>query len=657
MEEKTQGLFDEFQEKLDKMEACLEKGENDNTLLCFGELKNVYKKLSAELSREIHISGIERDLYSSPRALNDTLDHIVNIIKREFGFSRFDIVLMDHARKRVLKRYSKGGFGEEDFKKLIKHGALTQTRDYCLKNKTPWIVNDIKKEDPIWQAALELDVWSHGTFPLYYNNKSGGEELVGFLHGAWSGEDFRSGKYFRQRDVEELEQLGKAIAAAVREAKLAYFEHAIMRIQNAIGSTRMELSKMKVEELESGEDIQEQMYMVMDTIIKAMWCDCGGIIVKENQNLESICFRTRTGETFPPENVRVDLKPESGIVSRALYNGHSVVENEVLRNRKNLDLEIDGYLRPLHTLIAIPLIEPYTEEGKFHKNVIGVMVLLNKTNEKHRVVETDFPGNEGGFSSIDTKILESISPHIETIISNTRSHKILRQMSLTDGLTDLANHTHFMKNLLTLEFRRSHRYGTPLSMLLMDIDHFKIFNDIFGHQVGDLVLRETSRILRENTRSGDHIARYGGEEFAVLLHNTSLTDGIAYAEKIREKLAIERYVEKIREKKLLDINEAYKRLEAVLHLEDAQIRDAKISIMKKHFDLDPEKVVRLIEQQKLSEAEDEILRCFNVTLSIGLAFYPDPRINSKKDLVISADMLLLQAKEKGRNRVEVMTMI
>jgi diguanylate cyclase (GGDEF)-like protein len=344
----------------------------------------------------------------------------------------------------------------------------------------------------------------------------------------------------------------------------------------------------------------------------------------------------------------------TGLLSRALFEGQSVIENDIKNMDDRKDFEFEDFPGEIHTFLATPLIEPYSEEGKIRKQIIGTIILFNKVDGRGRAIRTDNYGNIGGFSSQDKRILESISPHIETIISNTRSHRELQQMSITDGLTELVNHTHFMNVLFNLEFQRSTRYGTPLSILLMDIDHFKVFNDIFGHQVGDLVLKETARIIRDNTRKVDHIARYGGEEFVVLLHNTTMKDGMSYAEKIRRKIEEGNYVEKIMGNGIFYIEEAYKRFRAILSMEDKKVREAKLYVMQNNFKLDIDSVIRLIEEKKMKEAERMIFDSFKVTMSLGLAYYPDPRVNSKKDLLTSADMLLLKAKENGRNRVEAM---
>jgi diguanylate cyclase (GGDEF)-like protein len=112
----------------------------------------------------------------------------------------------------------------------------------------------------------------------------------------------------------------------------------------------------------------------------------------------------------------------------------------------------------------------------------------------------------------------------------------LQALATTDGLTGLKNHRTF-KEKLEEEFQRAFRYSLPLSILMVDVDRFKQFNDAFGHPEGDVVLRTVSRLLVEQTRNTDFVARYGGEEFVVLLPNTANHEALLIGERLR--LAIE----------------------------------------------------------------------------------------------------------------------
>jgi diguanylate cyclase (GGDEF)-like protein/PAS domain S-box-containing protein len=116
------------------------------------------------------------------------------------------------------------------------------------------------------------------------------------------------------------------------------------------------------------------------------------------------------------------------------------------------------------------------------------------------------------------------------------ANTLLRALATTDGLTGLANHRHFQERLGE-EFRRAQRYGIPLSLIMLDVDQFKQYNDSFGHPAGDLVLKRVGNLLTQTVRETDLAARYGGEEFAVLLPETQREGAEALAERIRVAVA------------------------------------------------------------------------------------------------------------------------
>ena len=123
--------------------------------------------------------------------------------------------------------------------------------------------------------------------------------------------------------------------------------------------------------------------------------------------------------------------------------------------------------------------------------------------------------------------------------ANLQLQEVLKRERLnarTDELTGLSNRRHFFEVGQQL-FNVAQRYGTPLSVLLFDIDHFKRINDQYGHQLGDEVLKAVGRIAKERVRDADLLARYGGEEFIVILPNTDSEEAFAAAEHIRQGIA------------------------------------------------------------------------------------------------------------------------
>ncbi|MCX6645938.1 MAG: GGDEF domain-containing protein [bacterium] len=191
------------------------------------------------------------------------------------------------------------------------------------------------------------------------------------------------------------------------------------------------------------------------------------------------------------------------------------------------------------------------------------------------------------FSNEDMQFIETLSASMMTIIKNYQLYERQVQLATTDGMTQLYNHRYFQE-ALGREISRSRRYGAPISLLYMDIDHFKKFNDTYGHQVGDEVLKLVSRTIRRNLRDSDIACRYGGEELVAILPDTALDGAKIAGEKIRSA------IEALR----LPINQS---------------------------------------------------RTVSITISIGVATYP-LNAEDKASLIEAADGALYIAKESGRNR-------
>ncbi len=166
----------------------------------------------------------------------------------------------------------------------------------------------------------------------------------------------------------------------------------------------------------------------------------------------------------------------------------------------------------------------------------------------------------------------------------------LQELANKDGLTGLYNHRYFQEQL-SKDFLRAKRYHENLSCVLLDIDHFKEFNDTHGHQTGDVILSTLGRVIEDSIRDSDLVARYGGEELALILYHTDGPAAFHLAERLRQTV------------------------------ESHEVHD-----------------------------KGNVL---HITISLGIATFPSEQISDSKELIECADKALYQAKENGRNRVEV----
>jgi diguanylate cyclase (GGDEF)-like protein/PAS domain S-box-containing protein len=138
----------------------------------------------------------------------------------------------------------------------------------------------------------------------------------------------------------------------------------------------------------------------------------------------------------------------------------------------------------------------------------------------------------GFFTSALSDRLMVFSGQAAVAIENAQLFEQAYYLSVTDPLTELINRRHFF-DVARLEFERAHRYNRTLSVMMVDVDHFKKINDSFGHAVGDLTLREIAARIMRVVRTNDIVARFGGEEFVVLMPETNLAEALHVAERVR----------------------------------------------------------------------------------------------------------------------------
>jgi diguanylate cyclase (GGDEF)-like protein len=157
-----------------------------------------------------------------------------------------------------------------------------------------------------------------------------------------------------------------------------------------------------------------------------------------------------------------------------------------------------------------------------------------------RIAVLNFTDKADGdsFSDRDLELLQAIGPQLAVAIDRgTLKDKAgqFEQLSVTDALTKLLNRR-YLEERLAEEIQRSKRHRFPMSLMMLDVDEFKSYNDNWGHPAGDIALRIVADILKETLRAADVAARYGGEEFAVLLPQTTSSEAAAIAERIRQRI-------------------------------------------------------------------------------------------------------------------------
>ena len=245
-------------------------------------------------------------------------------------------------------------------------------------------------------------------------------------------------------------------------------------------------------------------------VVQGFRFDAAAVLLWDGEMMRIAASQGTTGSS----DMRIDLRGR--IASALRLKGALVTSRD--------EATSDGALIPLlgpRGYLAIPI----AEDG---------LLIVTRDGRK---------GRPGTLRENEVEALDRLAHHARLAIANARLHAHMSEMAITDPLTGLANHGE-MQSRLAFESGRLNRYATlqaaghHLSVILLDIDHFKKFNDRFGHQAGDAVLKGVAAALKGAVRSFDIAARYGGEEFAVILPETTEESARDVAERIRRSVSM-----------------------------------------------------------------------------------------------------------------------
>ncbi|MEL0632150.1 diguanylate cyclase [Pseudoalteromonas carrageenovora] len=242
--------------------------------------------------------------------------------------------------------------------------------------------------------------------------------------------------------------------------------------------------------------------------------------------------------------------------------------------------------------VIMPGIDGYEVLVQLKENPItqSVPIIFISANRSHN---DEAKGLELGAMDYITKPFSPsiVKVRVRNQLLIKQKNDLLEMLASIDGLTEIPNRRYLDENL-SREWRRSKRSGTPLSVLLLDIDHFKRYNDCYGHRAGDECLKNVAQVLAAQCeRGGDFIARYGGEEFAAVLPGIGKAEAIEFANKLRNAV------------NSLDI-------------------EHKASLNADH-----------------------------ITISIGIATTESGKVYAEQTLLEEADLGLYAAKDEGRDRI------
>ena len=411
--------------------------------------------------------------------LDKVLEQILGIVRDYFHLQSAAILLIDDENRLYARKHFGPGEIEDADARLPVGQGITGT---AAQKKRPIYVRDVTK-DPRYIPFVK-STRSELAIPLMIR-----DEVVGVLDCQADQVNFFDGE-----TIDLLTLFSTQAAIALENARLYSLEQKRRAQLEAINAIARQTTAVL--------DREELLRKVCSLLLHSFDIDHVALTLIENDKL---IVAAHEGKLTPAMPVGEAMGINEGISGRALESGRAVVVQDVAADA--------GYLpgfAETRSEMCLPLIT-------FGKK-LGVMCLES--------------AQAGAFQQADIQPLESVADIVATAIQNAIYFEQTKALADVDGLTGIYNRRFFEKRLVE-ELGRAARYQNPLSLLMIDIDHFKKINDEFGHLLGDEVLRQVSALFRAQLRKADIICRYGGEEFVILLPETSGEDARAAADKVR----------------------------------------------------------------------------------------------------------------------------
>ena len=320
-------------------------------------------------------------------------------------------------------------------------------------------------------------------------------------------------------------------------------------------------------------DIREVLKMIMQKVSELLQPENWSLLLVDEESQE-LYFEAAVGQGA--EKIRdLRIKIGEGIAGWVAREGEPVLVSDVQQDPRFASRFDQVSQFETTSVLAVPL--------RSKDRTLGVIELINSRSR----------GEDGSaFSEKDVRTLASIADYAAIALENARNFQRLQELTIVDDHTGLFNSRHLQRQLES-ELVRARRFGHPVSVVFMDLDHFKSVNDTHGHQRGSALLREAGQLLVQQLRTVDIPVRYGGDEFVVLLPETDRVQATVCAWRLREAIA----------------NHVF------LVSEGVAVR---------------------------------------ITASFGVAAFPEDA-SSGDDLVRKADLAMYRAKEAGRDRVSAGT--
>lgn len=295
-----------------------------------------------------------------------------------------------------------------------------------------------------------------------------------------------------------------------------------LKLKNELFSLKRELEFYQIvsKTLTSSTELKDILSKIMEKIKEMIKAEAWSVLLVDNETGDLIFEKTNRRKSSDMQKFRI--KMGEGIAGWVAKEGIPVVVPDVSKDQRftgRIDREIHFKTK---SLICVPI--------KINEQILGVIELVNKT--------TGEP-----FKKEDLDLLMRLVDHTAIAIERTSLYQKMTELAITDDLTKLFN-TRYLNRTIEIEIQRASRYNSSLSLVFMDIDHFKRINDTYGHIIGSKVLVEMGQLLLRNLRTVDIVARYGGDEFVIVLPQTSPKAAAQIAERMRKAVEQNTFLKK-----------------------------------------------------------------------------------------------------------------
>jgi diguanylate cyclase (GGDEF)-like protein len=247
-------------------------------------------------------------------------------------------------------------------------------------------------------------------------------------------------------------------------------------------------------------DVNDLFEVVLQQAVRITSAETGALVLNNGGRLQLAAYHGRGGRSDKAAMAKGDA-----LIEKVLSDGEAVH----IRDERNPDHRLLGLHGPLSVIVVpIPV-----------QNRVAAVLRLSHYSKADAFTDQQF------------FLVNALATSASGALANSLRYERKTREAITDGLTGLLNHREF-RHRLELEFSRFRRRGTPFSVMLIDVDHFKSVNDTMGHRHGDEILKATGDIVRKTTRDHDLVARYGGDEIAVILPDTDQEQARSAAERM-----------------------------------------------------------------------------------------------------------------------------